>query len=335
MEFGITFKGFVEADRARYLVKAAEYAGFSYCWFYDSHILWRDCYPAIAMCMEHTKTMRFGPLVTNPDVRDWSVAASLFGSLAKQSGGRFDMAVGRGDSSRRVMGQKPATLARVAEFIHATKSMVRGDEVSYADISEPVKFPWAVGFEMPAWVAAYGPLALKTAGEHADGVVLQIAEPGLCKWFTDQCQNAGRQAGRDMSGFRSMAAAPAYFGDKARAVEATKWFPAMVGNHVADIVEKYGSQSGAVPEGLTSYIEKRRGYDYSKHGQSENPFLDFITPEIVESFCVLGEPQDHIAKIHRLKEAGVTQFNIYLDSGEEEEIIARYGREVIPAFKAA
>ena len=60
---------------------------------------------------------------------------------------------------------------------------------------------------MPAWIAAYGPLALKTAGEHADGVVLQIAEPGLCKWFTDQCIDAGKAAGKDMSGFRSMAVA--------------------------------------------------------------------------------------------------------------------------------
>ena len=125
MEFGITFKGFIEADRARYLVRAAEYAGFSYCWFYDSHILWRDCYAAIAMCMEHTTSMRFGPLVTNPDVRDWSVAASIFGSLSKQSSGRFDLAVGRGDSSMRVMGKKPATLARVAEFIAKTQAMVR------------------------------------------------------------------------------------------------------------------------------------------------------------------------------------------------------------------
>src|SRR5690606_19021251 len=123
MEFGITFKGFIEAERARYLVRAAEYAGFSYCWFYDSHILWRDCYAAIAMCMEHTTDMRFGPLVTNPDVRDWSVAASIFGSLSKQSGGRFDLAVGRGDSSMRVMGKKPATLKRVAEFIEKTQAM--------------------------------------------------------------------------------------------------------------------------------------------------------------------------------------------------------------------
>lgn len=332
MEFGITFKGFVEPDRARYLVREAEYAGFTYCWFYDSHILWRDSFVAMAMCIEHTRNMKFGPLVTNPDVREWSVAASLFGSLAKQSGGRFELAVGRGDSSRRVMGKKPAPLARVAEFVHKTKAMVRGEEVTYPECPEPVKFPWAEGYEMPAWIAAYGPQALKTAGEHADGVVLQIGEPSLCKWFIDQCVAAGKAAGRDMSKFRAMAAAPAFFGERQHAIEATKWFPAMVGNHVADIVEKYGSDSDLVPKSLTAYIEKRRGYDYSKHGQSDNPYLDFITPDIVESFCILGEPEDHIAKIRELQKAGVTQFNIYLDSGEEEEIIARYGREVIPAF---
>lgn len=333
MEFGITFKGFVDADRARYLVRAAEHAGFSYCWFYDSHVLWRDSYPAMAMCMEHTKQMRFGPLVTNPDVRDWSVAASMFGSLAKQSGGRFDIAVGRGDSSRRVVGNKPATLGRVAEFIAKTKAMVRGEEVTYPECPAPVRFPWAIGYEIPAWIAAYGPQALKTAGEHGDGVVLQIGDPGLCKWFTDQCVEAGKAVGRDMSKFRSMAAAPAYFGPKNKAIEATKWFPAMVGNHVADIVEKYGSESGLVPESLTSYIENRRGYDYSKHGQSDNAYLDFITPDVVESFCVLGEPDDHIKKIRDLEAAGVTQFNAYLDSGDEEEIIAGYGRHVIPAFQ--
>ena len=149
------------------------------------------------MCMEHTTNMRFGPLVTNPDVRDWSVAASIFGSLSKQSGGRFDLAVGRGDSSVRVMGKKPATLARVAEFIAKTQAMVRGEEVTYGEIPAAVKFPWAVGHEMPSWIAAYGPLALKTAGEHADGVVLQLADPGLCKWFTDQCIEAGQAAGGD------------------------------------------------------------------------------------------------------------------------------------------
>ena len=332
MEFGICFKGFVSPQRARYLVRQAEAGGFTYCWFYDSHILWRDCYPAIAMCMEHTTNMRFGPCVTNPDVRDWSVAASLFASLSLQSGGRFDVGLGRGDSSMRVMGKKPGTLARVAEFSQKLKAMARGEEVTYEDCPEPVQLRWSAGHEIPVWIAAYGPKALATAGEHADGVILQIAEPSLVRWFADQCHAAGKAAGRDVSNFRVMSAAPAYFGPLDECIEATKWFPAMVGNHVADIVEKYGGDSDLVPQSLTSYIEKRRGYDYKKHGESDNPFLDFITPDIVQGFSVLGSPDDHIAKLKALEAAGTTQFNIYLDNGNEEEIIAKYSEQVIPAL---
>ncbi len=332
MEFAICFKGTVRPDRARYLVRQAESGGFGYCWFYDSHILWRESFVAMAMCIEHTTTMRFGPCVTNPNTRDWSVAASLFGSLAVQSEGRFDIGLGRGDSAVRVMGKKPARLARVAEFTHAMKAMVRGDEVQYGECPNPVQFPWATGYELPVWIAAYGPMALKTAGEHGDGLILQIAEPGICKFLADQAIAAGKAAGRDMSKFRVMSAAPAFSGPMEECVERTKWFPAMVGNHVADIVEKYGTDNTDVPPSLTAYIEKRRGYDYSKHGESDNPYLDFITPDIVESFAVLGDPARHVEKLKQLEKAGVTQFNIYLDNGDEERLIAEYAEQVIPHF---
>ncbi|AVO37935.1 TIGR03842 family LLM class F420-dependent oxidoreductase [Pukyongiella litopenaei] len=332
MEFGITFKGFVEPNRARALVRQAENAGFSHCWFYDSHILWRESYPAMAMCMEHTQKMRFGPCVTNPNTRDWSAAASLFGSLALQSNGRFDIGLGRGDSAVRVMGKKPATLARLEEFTDVVRKLVRGDEAQYGECPNPVQFPWAVGYELPIWVAAYGPKALSSAGRVGDGLILQIAEPAICKWLGDQAIAAGKEAGRDMSNYRIMAAAPAYFGDLDTCREATRWFPAMVGNHVADIVEKYGTGREDIPASLTAYIKDRKGYDYSKHGQSDNPYLDFITDDIIEGFSVLGSPDDHIAKLHKLKAAGVTQFNIYLDNGDEEQIIAEYGKSIIPAF---
>lgn len=332
MDFGITFKGFVEPDRARALVRQAENAGFKYCWFYDSHILWRESYVAMAMCMEHTKTMRFGPCVTNPNTRDWSHAASLFGSLAKQSNGRFDIGLGRGDSAVRVMGKKPAPLARLEEFTHVVKALIRGDEAQYGDCPEPVKFPWAEGYELPVWVAAYGPKALSSAGRVGDGLILQIAEPAICKWLGDQALAAGKAEGRDMSKFQIQAAAPAWTGSRDEGRAATKWFPAMVGNHVADIVEKYGTEREDIPSSLTSYIKDRKGYDYSKHGQSSNPYLDFITDDVIDSFCVLGEVDEHIAKINELKAAGVTQFNVYLDSGNEEKIIADYGEKIIPAF---
>ncbi len=333
MEFGICFKGFVEPDRARALVRQAENAGFTYCWFYDSHILWRESFVAMAMCMEHTKKMRFGPLVTNPNSREWSVAASLFGSLAKQSNGRFDIGLGRGDSAVRVMGKKPSTIKRMEEFTHVVKSLIRGEEVQYGECPEPVKFPWAQGYELPVWIGAYGPKALASAGKVGDGVVLQIAEPKIVKWLADQAKAGGEAEGRDMSNYRVMAAAPAHTGPIEEGIEKTKWFPAMVGNHVADIVEKYGTDGDHVPTSLTDYIKNRKGYDYSKHGQSDNPYLDFITEDIVKSFCVLGTPNEHIAKIRDLADAGTTQFNIYLDSGDEEKIIADYGEKIIPAFR--
>jgi probable F420-dependent oxidoreductase len=219
MEFGICFKGFVEPKRAKVLVRQAENAGFTYCWFYDSHILWRESFSAMAMCMEHTTDMRFGPCVTNPNTRDWSLAASMFGSLAHQSGGRFDIGLGRGDSAVRVMGKKPSTLARLEEFTHVVKGLVRGDEAQYGDCPEPVKFPWAEGYELPVWIAAYGPKALSSAGRVGDGLILQIAAPTICKWLGDQAIAAGKAAGRDMSNYKIMAAAPAYTGDRQAAIE--------------------------------------------------------------------------------------------------------------------
>ena len=332
MQFGICFKGEMQPDRARHLTRQAEAGGFEYCWFYDSHILWRDSYVAMAMCMEHTTVMRFGPCVTNPGVRDWSVAASMFASLSIQSQGRLDVGVGRGDSSLRVMGKKPATLAQVAEFSDKVKGMVRGDTVIYDNSAEPVIFSWSEGYELPIWVAAYGPKALKVAGEKGDGVILQIAEPKICQWLASQAISAGQAIGRDMTGYGVMSAAPAYIGSMDLCVEKTKWFPAMVGNHVADIVERYGADTTLVPDSLTSYIEKRRGYDFKHHGQCDNPYLDFITPDIVESFAILGSPKQHVDKLKKLETVGVTQFNIYIDNGDEEKLIADYTRHVIPEF---
>ena len=107
----------------------------------------------------------------------------------------------------------------------------------------------------------------------------------------------------------------------------------MVGNHVADIVEKYGAESDLVPKNFTSYIEKRKGYDYKKHAKKDADHLDFITDDIVESFGVLGSAEEHVQKLKELEAAGVTQFTIYLMNTEEERIVAEYGDRIIPHFQ--
>lgn len=335
MEFAITFKGDIDPKRTVNLCKMAEQAGFSYAWFFDSHVLWRECYVTMAMCMEHTSKLRFGPCVTNPGVREWSVAASLFATLAVQSGGRFDVGIGRGDSSRRVLGRKPLTVERMVEFGHALKGMVRGEEVHYEWDGESVsvQIPWAPkDWDMPVWFAAYGPKALSAAGQHADGLIIQLADPWLVNWFTEQAKSAGTAAGRDMRNYRVMSAAPVWVGDIHTARVQTRWFPAMVGNHVADLVERYGREGSLIPKRLTDYIEGRKGYDYRHHAEKDAEHLGFITDDIIDSFGILGPAEAHVEKLKELESIGVTQFNIYLMCGDEERIVEEYGKHILPQF---
>jgi probable F420-dependent oxidoreductase len=335
MEFAITFKGDIDPRRTVALCQQAEQAGFTYAWFFDSHILWREAFVTMAMCVEHTSKLRFSTCVTNPGVRDWSVAASLHATLALQSGGRIDMGIGRGDSSRRMMGRKPLNVETMVEFSNAVKKMVRGEEVSYEDDVKPVTLPWATGYDLPVWYAAYGPKALAAAGEHGDGLIIQLADPWLVNWFSQQAIAAGKAAGRDMRNFKIMSAAPVWVGDMATARAQTRWFPAMVGNHVADLVEKYGKEGNSVPQRLTDYIEGRKGYDYRHHADKDADHLDFIKDDIIDSFGVLGDIDAQLAKMHELESVGVTQFNIYLMVGDEERMIEAYGKHILPKFAQA
>jgi probable F420-dependent oxidoreductase len=257
----------------------------------------------------------------------------LFATLAQQSGGRIEMGLGRGDSSLRVMGKKPNTVARMEEFTHKVKGIIRGDAVQYDATPAEVQLPWADGYELPVWIAAYGPKALAAAGRAGDGLVIQLGEPKLAKWFLDQALAAGKAEGRDMTNYRVMSAAPVWVGDRKKGIEQTFWFPAMVGNHIADIVEKYGKDNDDVPKSLTNYIEGRKGYDYKHHADKDADHLDFIKDDIVESFALLGTPEEHVAKLKELEAVGVNHFNIYLMCGEEERMVAEYGEHVIPKFQ--
>ena len=180
MEFAFTFRGDLDKKRVVAICRQGEAAGFDYSWFFDTHILWRDLYPQMAVAMDHTSKLRFGPCVTTPQGREWSVAASLVGALAVQSDGRFDLGVGRGDSSVRVVGKRPATVARMEQFCDTMKGLVRGDSGTYDDRPEPVSFDWTGRYELPIWVAGYGPKALASAGRPGNGLIVRLAEQALC-----------------------------------------------------------------------------------------------------------------------------------------------------------
>src|SRR5437763_10776462 len=126
MNFGITIKPDMAVERIVALTRQAESAGFEYGWIFDSHILWLEPYPLLTLMAANTKNMRLGTCVTNPAVRDITVTSSLFATLNLISGGRMQLGIGRGDSSRRVLGKKPVTSDRLEQSVDTFRKLTAG-----------------------------------------------------------------------------------------------------------------------------------------------------------------------------------------------------------------
>jgi len=295
-------------------------------------VLWQEPFVVYSQILAQTKSMVVGPMVTNPSTRDWSVTASLFATLNDMFGNRTVCGIGRGDSARRVIGQKPASLAVLGDSMHVIRELAEGREAQLH--GAPVRIPWVRDGRLEIWMAAYGPKALKLVGEQADGFILQTADPAITRWTIESVRAAARDAGRDPGGITMCVAAPAYVGDDlAHQRDQLRWFGGMVGNHVADLVARYG-ESGPVPHELTEYIRDREGYDYAHHGKAGNPSTDFVPDQIVDRFCLVGPAAAHVDRLTELAELGVDQFAIYLMHDAKEQTLAAYGNEIIPKLTA-
>jgi alkanesulfonate monooxygenase SsuD/methylene tetrahydromethanopterin reductase-like flavin-dependent oxidoreductase (luciferase family) len=107
----------------------------------------------------------------------------------------------------------------------------------------------------------------------------------------------------------------------------------MVGNHVADIVARYGSAAGAVPEALSDYVASREGYDYNQHGRAGNTHAEYVPDSIIDRFCLLGGPQAHIERLREYQALGVDQFALYLQHDAPAETLQAYGEKILPALR--
>jgi len=332
MDFGFTLKPDHPIERVIELTRRAEAAGFTHGWLFDSHVLWKEPYPLLTVMALNSDRLRLGTCVTNPGTREPTVTASALATLNEISGGRMDLGIGRGDSARRVEGKPPMTLAHLEEAVHLIRDLVEGRSVEQEGAQ--LHFDWTRADRLPVWVAAYGPKALRSTARVADGIVLQLADPDLIRWFVSQLHEACREEGRDPADIRVMAAAPAHVDeDLAACRDRVRWFPALVSNHVVDLVTKYPREQ--LPEALTGYVREREGYDYKHHAEVGSANAGFVEDEVVDRFCVIGPVEAHIAKLRELADAGVDQFNLYLMNGEEEQQLEIYGREVVPQLSGA
>ena len=330
MDIGVVFQCDPPASALVDLAVEAERAGFSHVWTFDSHLLWEEPFVIYSQILARTSRVIVGPMVTNPGTRDWTVIASQFATLNEMFGNRTVCGIGRGDSALRTLGARPGTIDEMKRCVEVVRELACGRTVEYR--GQQLKLGWVDGGRLEVWVAAYGPKALQATGEVGDGYILQLADPDIAAWMIGAVRRAAEDAGRDPDRIRFCVAAPAYVGDDlAHQRDQTRWFGGMVGNHVADIVTRYGP-SGAVPTALTEYIEARQGYDYAEHGRAGNPHADFVPDEVVDRFCILGPVENHLSRLKELRDIGVDQFAVYLQHDDKPGTLAAYGQHIIPAL---
>ena len=330
MDIGVVLQTTPPSSRVIDLAKKADMFGFSHVWTFDSHILWQEPYVIYSQILAETRNIVVGPMVTNPATRDWTLTASTYATLNEMYGNRTVCGIGRGDSAVRVTNGKPTTLDTLRESIHVIRELGNGRAVDYNGSS--IRFPWGAKSRLEVWVAAYGPKALALTGEVADGFILQLADPSIAEWTIKAVRDAAKKAGRNPDDVKICVAGPAYVGtDMQHMRDQCRWFGGMVGNHVADIVERYGADA-PVPKALTDYIKGRKGYDYNEHGRAGNTHTDFVPDEVVDRFCILGTPEDHIRRLTELKELGVDQFAVYLQHDGKDETLNAYGERILPAI---
>jgi probable F420-dependent oxidoreductase len=331
MDFGLVLQTDPPARAVVGRMREAEDLGFSHGWTFDSHVLWQEPFVIYSQILAATSELTIGPMVTNPLTRDWSVTASLFATLNEMFGNRTVCGIGRGDSARRVLGQPPATLATLGEAMHVIRDLAEGRSAELNGTT--VRIPWVRDGKLEIWMAGYGPKALRMVGEQADGFILQTADPEIARWTIGAVRDAARAAGRDPAALTICVAAPAYVGaNLEHQRDQLRWFGGMVGNHVADLVARYG-EGGPVPRALTDYIAGRKGYDYAHHGKAGNPATDFVPDDIVDRFCLLGPEEAHVRRLTELAELGADQFAIYLMHDQPEKTLAAYGATIIPAMR--
>ena len=333
MDFGVVLQPDPPPWRVVDLARRAETLGFGYGWTFDSHVLWQEPYVIYSQMLSATNRMIVGPMVTNPGTRNWTVTASLFATLNDMFGNRTVCGIGRGDSAMRVLGHTPTSLATLSESMKVIKGLAEGREVTYNGTQQ--QLPWCP----------------RRPPRNVDGR-LRAASPCACAASRPTASSCSSPTPRSLSGpsppfarpprtraetpdeLYVCVAAPAYVGDDvAHQRDQVRWFGGMVGNHVADLVGRYGDTGGGVPQALTDYIRGREGYDYAEHGKAGNVHTDFVPDDVIDRFCILGDEKNHIERLRELRGLGVDQFAIYLMHDQKDETLNAYGQRIIPALR--
>ena len=319
MKFGIEFVPNQPLDEIVKLVKLAEDVGFEYAWITD-HYNNKNVYETLALLAANTETIKMGPGVTNPYVRSPAISASAIATIDEISEGRATFGIGPGDKATfdalGIEWTKPVSTIKAA--IADINTLLSGEKTEAGAQLGGVK---AVQEHIPIYMGAQGPKMLETAGEIADGVLINASNPKDYEAAMPMIKK-GIEAAGDKEFDVGAYTATSIGADSDAAKNAAKIVVAFIAaGSPPQVIERHG-----LPEGFN---EKMGGF------LAKGDFggaIGAVTDEALDAFSVCGTPDEFIPKIEGLAEMGVTQYVAGSPVGKDVEESIKLLGDVIASF---
>ena len=311
--------------------KLAEDLGFDYVGIPDSQSLWHELYLSLGVVANATSKVRIGPTVTNALTRHPAVAASAIATLNDLSGGRAFLGIGSGDSAILNLGLRPARLSELNEYIQALRTILSGETFDYKGRSIHVQ--WSKN-PVPIVMSAEGPRTLALAGAVADAVIIHSSLSRQVLTETMGRIRVGeRAAGKPEGSVEVWAFAKCNIADKREdAINEIKMALVASGHHAF----RFTLEGKNVPEDLQEAVMALQGeYVPTEHeqvGETRNAALSDelgLTDFLADRFAVAGTPDECLEKVRTIRDAGVDNLLILAISSQSDNIIRRFGKELI------
>ena len=179
MDYGIAIPSYINAWKD---VQAAEKAGFTHAWFFDSQLIYSDVWATMALAAENTKKIKLGTLVAIPSNRIVPVTAAAAATINKLAPGRVIVGIGTGYTGRNTMGLPALKMKEFTTYVSQLKDLLAGNDVLF---KEGDRDRWIrlihskensgrddffnIEDPIPVMVAANGPKGQELVGEISDG----------------------------------------------------------------------------------------------------------------------------------------------------------------------
>ena len=354
MEFGITIRQVNEVE----LVVRAERLGYDFVWAFDSPMISSNPWAALTLVADRTSTIRLGPGVAVPALRMAPVTANAIATINALAPGRTFLGLGTGNTALRAMGQLPMRVADYAEHIRVIKALLAGGQVDYTanGITETIGFQSLelgyvdVEHPIPIHVGGFGPRAQALAGELGDGLITGIPRGGTIPEALANVQRGADRAGRALDGFETVALVnllvlqPGEELTSSRVLEEVGSSMMVNVHYLYDLHRERGAEPPPYIEPIwEEYVafreERDAGRSHVEAHESHYGHLDpaearFVTPDMIRTFCIAGEPGDIVEQLVELEAQGLTGINFIMPTERQWEMCDEFARQVIEPYRA-